>query len=266
MFERPFGALVGGEDPVAAHVAAQIATRARVPYLTLSGAPDLTRIGDPWIFRAVPDDETLARALLFRARATAPVDTAVLMVPAGREGRSASAALERACAAEGVRATTVVAGSGSEQDAPDADVWFLWLAPDAALESLARADVAGRAPRIVLGNRTLDDDAFRSALPSAVRRIVTPRAADGRAERDALVAVAAAARAYGSGPEEIREGLQRIESFSGTDASFRFDAAGNRVGPIIVREDINPNVPGTTPRSQQQRRTAVSRERSEARK
>ncbi len=52
-------AVIGPHDADSAHVAAQVATRMRVPILTLCADPTLTAAKDPWIFRASTGDEAL---------------------------------------------------------------------------------------------------------------------------------------------------------------------------------------------------------------
>lgn len=54
--ERDLCAVIGPSDRAAAHVAAQVATRLRVPIITLCSDPALTAAKDPWIFCAAACD------------------------------------------------------------------------------------------------------------------------------------------------------------------------------------------------------------------
>jgi hypothetical protein len=210
--EPGLAALVGAPDGASAHVAVQAATKRRVPVITLCPEESLTRAGDPWVFRAVPDDASQARALLRRARLRGR--KALLVVPEGREGRERRRSLESACRDSGV----TVAGAPAE----GGDAVLLWLDPPEA-----RAWFAGPVPRaLVLASSRLDDPAFLDQAPAAAEGMLLPLGgALQAAAYDAVAAVVSAVRSQGPLPAQVRAGLA---------ASGRFGPKGDRSVDIDV--------------------------------
>ncbi len=232
VFEHDISALIGPSDGAAAHVAAQIATRKRIPLLALSSEGNLTRVADPWIFRGVPDDEEQAGALLEWAFPDPRGKRALIVVPPDRAGRERRAHLEKVCRELGL---SVIAALDSEPLPPtEADVLLLWLDPDPALQFLSGRD--GEAlPEKVLGPLWLEDPRVLERLPAGAPQIAVPslgRQREGGVGLalgyDMVAAVAEAAAQGGSDPAAIRTALSRGLSFTGRSGTFSFDSHGNR--------------------------------------
>lgn len=210
--EEPL-ALIGPSDGAAAHLSAQIATRFRVPLITLSPESSLTRAYDPWIFRGVPDDEERARRLLESVLDELRGRRAVAVVPAGRSGRGRRAALQRARSEVGAELVAVThPGRPLRQRA---DVLLLWLDPEAAQEFLDQLDDT-QIPAAILYLRHLDLELGRALGYDLVR----------------LVAEAAASA--GARPQEIRQYLAQGRTFTGRSGTFHFDRQGNRRGELTM--------------------------------
>jgi len=245
----PLVALIGATDGATAHVAGQIATRRRIPLVTLSPEDSLTRAFDPWIFRAVPGDEEQARALL---RRFAPRDSeparAIVVVPQGRSGRERLASLRRACADTGVEIAAVLQtedGDLSSAELPAADLMLLWLDAVPARTFLNRMQ-GDRTPARLLGSTRMDDPRFYGQLPAWVEgRLAIPMLrATGETARDAesLVTavthdtVRAIARACANGADAA--GVREILASTGVPGqralAFGFDDHGNRKGQLPI--------------------------------
>ena len=267
IFDEGLAALIGPLDGAAAHVAAQIATRKRIPLITLSPEAALTRAMDPWVFRGVPGDGEQARALLRWSLPDPRGKRAALVVPDGREGRERLASLLEACRDLGLEATTVIfAGdrrAEAESGASDstigagassigiADVLLLWLDPEPALMFLQGLG-GGWPPSRILGSMRLDDREYLARVPPWAEGLALPMLrADGVRGRagsdrggepdlnvalgyDMLRALAAAARGTGPEPGQIRDGLASGQSLTGRSGTFHFDRRGNRRGRIPI--------------------------------
>jgi len=247
IFDNGLSALVGPTEGAAAHVAAQVGTKIRIPVVTLSAEDSLTEAGDPWIFRGIPGDGQQARALLSWALGDTEGGNAAIVIPPGREGRTRLAALRKACRALGVRVVAVaeestaglgiVAGSSS---LGEADVLFLWLDPEAALRFLRRRPKVG-ADTQILGNLWLAQPDFLREAPSWADGLALPLLAAGQDQSlrgalgyDMVMVLAAAARGAGSEPAAIREGLLQQSSWDGKTGNFRFGPSGERSGKVEV--------------------------------
>lgn len=248
--ERPV-ALIGPSDRASAHVAAQIATRSRIPVITLSPEGSLTRAGDPWVFRAVPDDTEQAYRLLSWALSDPRGKRAALAVPAGANGRERLDALQDACRDLAVEITTVarVADSGTATrsrgpttPAEPADILLLWLDPEPALAYLRALPRRGARPPIILASTRLDNRQFLAAAPAWAEGMALPllRASGTSASveealgYDLVRLIGAAARRVGAEPALIREELAAASAFAGKSGTFRFDEWGNRRGAVPV--------------------------------
>jgi len=234
-------ALIGPADRAGAHVAAQIATRWRLPLIVLTPAQSLTRAKDPWIFRGIPDDGEQARALLQWAVSRPEEEQVVLVIPEGKEGRERQTALESACRDLGVTPAAVIRvgnhGAGSERGIPSlanepAQILLLWLDADPAVGFLEALAIESSRFSI-LGSTRLDDRAFLERAGAHAEGLVLPmlRAVLGY---DMVRAVATAARRAGPQPNRIREELASGFHCDGQSGRFHFDGAGNRVGAILV--------------------------------
>jgi len=247
VFRHDLTALIGPADRGGAHVAAQIATRKRIPLIVLSPEGALTRVKAPWIFRGVPDDTEQARALLRWAGREEPTRSALIAVPGDRAGRGRSTALARVCDERGVEVAAVIEpGRTDLSSLPRSDLLLLWLGPAGALDLLRDLERLGRTPRRVLGSTRLDVAGFPGSIPRGIESFALPRlrsaddggadSADllGRLAHDAVWAVVAAARRYGTTPGAIRSGLLDIGAIAGWSGEFGFDSTGNRVGEIPI--------------------------------
>ncbi len=243
IFDHRLSVLLGASDSETAHVAAQVATRARIPFVTTSPDRTLTRAGDPWIFQGLPDDEAQARALVAWA-ASAPVSRADLVVPAGRPGRGITAALRAATEAAGIAVGRIAempgdagqlptsACAGLAQGDPDRIV-LIWtdVAPAARFLACLR-EAGGR--QLVLGHLGLHHPRLLGAGPQ-VEGLILPgfdgcceEGAPAAVVRDIVHAVARAAVQAGPDPRALRGALSEGTPFAGATGDFSFDASGRR--------------------------------------
>lgn len=251
-FEEGLLALIGPTEGAAAHVAAQIATRRRVPILVLSGEGSLTRAGDPWVFRGVPEDGEQAAALLRWAFPDARGRRAAVAVPDGREGRERLASVQKACRDLGIEVAEVVRVNDMDVQSPHgrrwssierADVLLLWLDPVPALALLDELSQLP-SPRRILGSLRLDDRRFLDNAPLGADGLAVPllraEAPDGEADAqralgyDMVFAIVGAAERAAPEPARVREGLADGGTLRGRSGTFSFDGSGNRRGPIPI--------------------------------
>jgi ABC-type branched-subunit amino acid transport system substrate-binding protein len=226
-------ALVGADDGAMAHVAAQLASRRRIPYLSASAEVSLTRAGVPWVLRGVPSDRAQAETLLAAfGDGRAPL-RAVLVVPAGREGRERLVGLREACTAQQVRIVAERSG-GPMSDLPAADVVLVWLDAEDAVEALRTLDAAPTPA--LLGSHRLLESAVLQVAAEQGHALLLPALGSARrtslSERlgyDLIRRVAEAARTAGITPEALRDALLADPEFVGRTGAMRFDAAGNRL-------------------------------------
>ncbi len=249
VFEKHVGVLVGPADGTGSHVAAQIATRARVPLITLSAESSLTKAGSPWVFQAVPDDRAQVQALLDAAFTSPRGQRATVIVPSGRAGREKLRALQSACAEIGVQLTAVieVATHVAAQPIalPDSDVLMLWLVVDAALTWLDTVEI-GTMPATILAPATLNNARFGTHFGAWRRgqsdwdgRFFTPSVGTDTEDRERLIReitflIARAARQAGSSPDRLRRALADGASYTGRTESLAFDLHGDRRGAPTV--------------------------------
>ena len=243
VFEERVVGLIGPTADGAAHVAAQIATRKRIPVITLSPEESLTQAMVPWVFRGVPGDGAQARALLRGLFEDPQGKTALLAVPDGRSGRERATAVRSACRDLGVRVVeTLVGDQPAGDDSTAADVLLLWL--DAA-QAVGLLQALGRegTPQRILGSTRLDTPELVGALPDWAKGLVLPLLRGDSASPvvapgihhalgyDGIRALADAARRRGREPEALRRGLGETQ-VHGHTGTFAFDSRGNRVGSI----------------------------------
>jgi ABC-type branched-subunit amino acid transport system substrate-binding protein len=246
VFERGLSALIGPTDGTAAHVAAQVGTKSRIPVMTLAAEDSLTEAGDPWVFRGIPGDGQQAQALLQWVFGEASGGTAAIVVPPGREGRTRGTALSEACRRRGVSVVAVVQDfPGELEDMEDlsslrtADVLFLWLDPEATLRFLRRHPGIGAHTRL-LGNLWLGQPEFVDRAPPAADGLALPvLLTDATPLREALAydmvkVLAASVRAVGPDPLEIRQELLRQRPRSGRTGEISFGPDGERAGPVRI--------------------------------
>lgn len=235
--------MIGARDGATAHVAAQIAARRRLPFVSSSPEESLTRAGVPWVLRGVPSDAAQARAVL-EAEPGTPGSGAALVVPAGREGRERLVALREACARDGVTVSAELVGAAGARLPESVDRVLLWLEPGPALEFLRSLDPAPG--RRVLGSLRLARRRFleeAAALGHDVSVPVLDGDDDPQAELDdpetrlghdlLLIAVAA----VDESPEHPERSLADLR---GTDTGivggrlWSFDSSGNRIAAMTV--------------------------------
>lgn len=248
-FEEHVIALVGPVDGTGAHVAAQIATRKRIPLLSLSPEDGLTRAHVPWVFRGVPGDAQQARAVLGSMFVEAAGRSATLAVPAGREGRQRRSSLQEVCAELRMKVHSILEwhrgvssqwGQTQGRTLRPADVLLLWLDPGDALALLREVAPEALPPRMA-GSTRLDDVVFWAQVASGADGLVlpllrAPSEAGSTATRalgyDMVHVLASAAASGGLTPSALRQGLASGVQQSGRTGVFRFDGRGNRVGEI----------------------------------
>jgi len=248
--EEGLVALIGPGDGAGAHVTAQVATRLRIPLVSLSAEDSLTRAMDPWVFQGIPGDSEQAQVLLRRTLAEPHGKRAALVIPAGREGRERRASVLEACRAIGVELAPVIqvatrAGEqridGNLSTLGTADVLMLWLDPAPTLD-LLRAWSREPLPPVVVGSMRLDDPRFLRHVPDGAVPITMPllrRAADKTTLQaalgyDMLRAIVDAGRRFTPDPAGIRLGLSSHSTLGGRTGNFRFDHRGNRSGRFDI--------------------------------
>jgi len=264
VFQGDIIALVGPVDGTEAHVAAQIATRKRIPLLSLSPEDALTRAYVPWVFRGVPGDAQQARAALGLLFADSTGRSATLAVPAGREGRRRLSSLQEVCDELGVQVRSILAPDGrapspwgrtQRRAMQPADVLLLWLDPGDAVALLQ--EIAPEAlPSRIAGSTRLDDPSFWAEVPSQADGMVLPLLrerpeGEGSTLRalgyDMVHVLASAAGSGGVSPSALRQDLSSGAQQSGRTGIFRFDERGNRVGeiPLAWVQDGRPVLVGS---------------------
>ncbi len=217
-------ALIGAPAGSQAHVAAQVASRLRLPLLTVSPAAGPTQAGTGWVFRMVDDDRAQALALLTRLAADMSRH-AILIVPEGRDGREREAALRQACDVHHVAVRQVLRVGRQIPPVPDAaDIVFLWLD---ALPARALLDAWGTLPAAsLLGSTRLRHPSFINQRNWPVRIPGTGTDLPYQLGQD-MVHVLAAADAPRGGAS-VRRSLASGAAFAGQSDVFIFDASGNR--------------------------------------
>jgi len=240
-------ALVGGTDGATAHVAAQVATRRRIPYLSTSPEESLTRAGDRWVLRVMPSDADQAEAVLRATFAQPSVARVAAVVPDGREGRERLAALREACERTG---TTLLTGdSTAPAGQPTADAILLWLDPEPAIEWLGRLEPSERRP--LLGSTRLDEPELLRAVARGSLRLLVPtmspagagtsiaaseRSLPARLGHDLVQLVADAAIGVADDPDQLLSHLLATPLLSGRTGTLSFDTRGNRIGELTILE------------------------------
>ncbi|MFQ5763292.1 MAG: ABC transporter substrate-binding protein [Rhodospirillales bacterium] len=226
-------ALLGAADGAEAHLAAQVATRLRLPLITVSPEVTLTQAGSTWVFRAVADDREQARSLLARLPGGAAGRRGVLVVPAGREGRERLAALRRACAESGMNQVdllTVPEAAAGLQPPPPArgDIVLLWLDAGPARRLLERW--GERLPSVpVLGSSRLNHPAFLRGLHPGGTMLPGGRAeSPQRLGRDLVNRLATALAQTDGDTDALRATLAVTPFFSGKKGRPTLTRHGNR--------------------------------------
>lgn len=225
-------ALVGPIDGVEGHLAAQIATRNRIPIVGLFSDLSLTRAFDPWIFRGAPADDLQALHLLQGSLIEPRGKRVLAVLPAERAGRQRLTALEGVCRSLGVDLIALTEGEPLPSERPD--VLLLWLDAEPARRYLAAADPA-LLPPIVAGPFWLDDPTFLLEPPSFAGSIALPLMRSSSAPSpyralayDMVRRVLDAVRQVGPEPDRIRAALAEAPVAAGQSGTFSFDERGDR--------------------------------------
>ncbi len=272
VFEDGVWAVLGALDGRGTHLAEQIVTKALVALVSpWSTDPTLTQINIPWFFRCVPDDRQQARVLvneIFRMRrlrrvATVAADTYDAGMAAATFGRIAAAAghpvsIHLPYGDIGQHLQVIL--SRIEDAKIEGVVLFGPPSPTARLIRQMRAQGMKQA---LFGPLSIADDEFFLAAESALEGAVfvapghwaTSRGKAFQREYQGLYGhppSALAAYAYdgmrliieaieeaGLDRERIRDALAATEFLHGVSGAIRFDAKGNRLGPVDLIEIIN---------------------------
>jgi len=222
-------ALLGAVNGAEAHLAAQVASRLRLPLITVSPEESLTQAGAVWVFRAIADDHEQARHLLARIPGGTNGRNATLVIPAGREGRERRASVGRAWSESATGQLTILTVPPALPTAPAADeILLLWLDARPArllLESWGKQVPAG----FVLGSTRLNHPAFLDGLDR--HNVMVPGGDDDlprRLGRDLVNLLAGVLADAGTESHALRAALAATHSFSGETGIMMFDRHGNR--------------------------------------
>ena len=245
LFENRIAALIGPTRGKEAHVVAQIATRARIPVITLDGEDDLTHTFDPWIFRGIPSDSEQAKHLLRWTKKQSRTQAALAVVPEGRAGRERVKALQKAGRDLGVALEFITPDEGIEDTMTlkPATV-LLWLDPTDAVRWMKQIQNRFE-PEFLLGSLRLIHPEVIAATSRCGLKLWVPNLGDCSKSKDVgegtvweavgfdmANAIVQATHWNGLTPGGIRAGLQKQETITGQTGLFHFDALGNRSGNI----------------------------------
>jgi len=230
VFDHDVVALIGAADGATGHLAAQVATRARVPLVTTSLDGTLGQAHDPWIVRALPSDRAQVIALL---RDVATDGSTYAVVPAGRGGRARRRAIRSGLAERDMELAAIIevpaADAGARLEIPAGALVFVWLDPAPAVTFLEDLG-ASTSEMVLVGSSRLDDPDYLERAPlhadgmrlpalrpgedsmttigrELVRITASSAVSDARALRDALRA--AIGSASHDTPNEIEIGVVR---------------------------------------------------------
>ena len=254
-------ALIAPPDREVAHLAAQVATKLRVPVVALSADSTLTRARSPWIFRLVPDDRAQIRALLEALEP--PPARAAALVPEGRAGSPVRADLRFVAGELGIVLEPVpvaTAASAAEVLAPlrerRGEPLLIWLPETQSPPFLeAAGGLAWEGPVLMPGLA----HGTPPSPPCATHHATAISLGDGRnpgdarfresflrahgGEPDELAAcaydaatwLARAVQRAGPGADAIRAALTDGSEPVGASGPIRLDELGNRLGPWRVK-------------------------------
>jgi branched-chain amino acid transport system substrate-binding protein len=272
VFEEDVWAILGALDGRSAHLAEQVVAKGQVVLLS-PWATDLTltQINVPWFFRCVPDDRQQATALvdeIFRVRRLRQVAT---VTADGYDARMAANTLVRIAETAGypIAAQFLYRDTAHDLEAvldhlarADIDGVVIFGPPGPTAELIRQMQSRGMR-QALFGPLALADDALfasaKSALEGAV--VVVPghrRTSTGRTFRrefhqafgyppsaaaayayDGMRLIIQAIRMAGLDREEIRNALANIDYAQGVTGPIRFDANGNRLGPVDLMEIVD---------------------------
>ncbi len=272
VFEDSVWAILGSLDGRSAHLAEQIATKGRIVLVSSWATdPTLTQINIPWFFRCVPDDRQQARALMkeiFEVRQLKQVATVAGKV---YDARMAATSFSQIVESEGYQAPLPFSYETAsndfqsilnkiEQTRVDAVVLFGPSKPTAKFVQQMRArgmkqDLFGSLSLLAdnellnLAGMELEQAVFiapgfrytskgKSFQKDFQNIYGYPPTAVAAYAYDGMHLILEAIRKSGFDKEKIRDTLANIDYPQGVTGSIRFDANGNRVGPVNLIEII----------------------------
>jgi len=264
-------AVLGSADNRSAHLAEQVAARAKGRFVLLTpwaSDPSLTQIKVPWFFRLVPDDRRQAEALLHEIHRARALPTAVAIVAADTESHAALESLKKGAPTLGVpppREIHLGAG-GLDRDRFATDVRaagaqaLLILAPPAIAAQVVRSIRAAGVTLPFFGPLRLATRAFLDAAGTAAEgmTLAAPAPASSpaveqfraryraRYQREpstpaaygydgAIVLIDALRSTRASDGESVAAALAATRR-AGLTGHIEFDRHGNRAGPAALAQ------------------------------
>ena len=259
-------AVLGSIDGAGSHVAAQLATKARVPLVVPACTdPSLTRANVPWVFRCAPDDTQQSHVL---AETLAELQPRGVVLVSGIDHDSRVGAesfqkeiLRRAGIVPRLRLSVQPAQRDfapllERLEAADADTVVVWAPPDVSARFIRELRRAGSRKRVV-GPGWLLSDAFLRPAGSAADGIRTvalwdPPAGEptspfveaytarfgdrpdyaGAYAYDAANLLLEAVRRGGTNRARIREALAGLSGYVGVTGEYNWDNGGGNVREI----------------------------------
>lgn len=231
LYQRDCLGIVAAGSGEVAHVAAQVAAKARAPLLTLAPDRALTRIPLPGLLRVVPDHDARLGALLDALAPELRAEPIPAWVPPGRAGGEIVAAMERVGRARGVdlRPLRWPEEVGRERGAAvsASRALLVALAPPDLEEALARLHAAP--PECLLLLEPAAGEGAERAL-FGLPRVLAPRIFDpGDARPCVQRFVRAFAERHGSAPGEAA-----ALAFDAVDLLIRASAGGVPERPAVA--------------------------------
>lgn len=271
VFEEGVWAILGALDGRGAHLAEQVVTKGRVVLVSSWATdPTLSQINIPWFFRPVPDDRQQARALvseIFQARRLQRVAT---VAADGYDARVAATTFAQVAREAGYPLSVQLSYGEAGRDFEvvlsrienhGVEGVVLFGPPSPAAELIRRMRARGMRQALFGPLSIVDCDFLESVgtdLEGAV--LVAPGhwRARGKTFRqefqdtygylpnavaayayDGMRVIVQAIEQVGLDRERIRDAVANIHYMQGVTGPIRFDAKGNRLGPVGLVEIIN---------------------------
>lgn len=271
-FEENAWAILASLDGRSTHLAEQIVVKGRVALVSAwATEATLTQINVPWFFRCLPDDRHQAKALvqeIFEVRRLKRVATAT----AGTyDARMAASAFSQTAAAAGYPLTLQLsygAADRNRQDTLDAiehddiEGVVLFGPPSETADLVCQMRDRGMKQALFGSLSLTNDDFFTSAGPALegatfvasghwrtfagqdfqqkyqklYGRLPSARAAYAY---DGMALIIEALQTAGLNRDKIRDALANIDYPHGVTGPIRFDARGNRIGPVHLMQTTN---------------------------
>lgn len=266
--------VIGGLNSASAHVALQVAAKARLPVLTpWASCTGVTQTGVPWVFQVVPDDREQAEVIGFELGSRRGLKSPVVFCGGGRDDRCLAETFVESWANSVHSRPVLLEWLGGDLPADldrrlesgEWDSFVLCLQPTgarAALDRLRRLGVSlpgfgglvlsglastAESPRsfgdftslaaVIFDAEFLEDYTRRHGHEPG------PLAAYGF---DAASVLLAAVRKGGNDRLAVRAALASMK-FQGVTGAFRFDSRGRRVSEGPVLEVRRPSDVGKSP-------------------